>query len=103
MSLRERMEFKIWRNMWVGLFAAGVTLAGCGGTDQRATQKVETVQGLRLQKLQQQNITDELEAPGSVIAVSTAQVAARTMGTVMQVTAREGDAVKRGQVLAQLD
>src|SRR5208283_1252672 len=35
--------------------------------------------------------------------VSTAQVAARTMGTVLQVAVREGDTVKRGQVLAQLD
>lgn len=103
MRLKEKMGFKMWRFVWVGLFAAGVTLAGCGGANERAAQKVESVQGLHLQKLQQQTITDELEAPGSVIAVSTAQVAARTMGTVLQVTAREGDTVKRGQVLAQLD
>ena len=49
------------------------------------------------------SVADELEAPGNVIAVSTAQVAARTMGTVLQVTVHEGDYVKRGQVLAQLD
>lgn len=103
MSLMERMGHKMRLQMWMGLIAAGVTIAGCGGADERAAQKVESVQGLRLQKLQLQNIPDELEAPGSVIAVSTAQVAARTMGTVLQVTAREGDTVKRGQLLAQLD
>jgi multidrug efflux pump subunit AcrA (membrane-fusion protein) len=103
MSLMERMGYKIRPKIWVGLIAASVTAAGCGGAGERTTQKVESVQGLRLQKMQQQNITDELEAPGNVIAVSTAQVAARTMGTVLQVTAREGDIVKRGQVLAQLD
>jgi multidrug efflux pump subunit AcrA (membrane-fusion protein) len=68
-----------------------------------APQKVEVVSGLRLQKIQLQNVADEWEAPGSVIAVSTAQVAARTMGTVMRVDAKEGDAVKGGQLLAQLD
>jgi RND family efflux transporter MFP subunit len=103
MSLREGIGHQMRRKTWACLITAGVIVAGCGGKGERAAQKVETVQGLRLQKLQQQNITDELEAPGSVIAVSTAQVAARTMGTVMQVTAREGDTVKRRQVLAQLD
>jgi RND family efflux transporter MFP subunit len=103
MSLREKIGRQMRRKTWVCLITAGVIVAGCGGKGERAAQKVETAQGLRSQKLQQQTITDELEAPGSVIAVSTAQVAARTMGTVMQVTAREGDAVKRGQVLAQLD
>jgi RND family efflux transporter MFP subunit len=103
MSLMERMGYKMRPKIWVGLIAASVMAAGCGGAGERATQNVESVQGLRLQKIQQQDITDELEAPGSVIAVSTAQVAARTMGTVLEVTAREGDIVKRGQVLAQLD
>ena len=66
-------------------------------------QKVEIIQGLRVQKIRLQNVADELEAPGSVIAVSTAQLAARTMGTVLQVAVREGDSVKRGQLLAQVD
>jgi RND family efflux transporter MFP subunit len=81
----------------------GLLLAGCGGGTQTTTQKAEAVSGLRLQKVQLQSVGDELEAPGSVIAVSTAQVAARTMGTVLQVAVREGDTVKRGQLLAQLD
>jgi RND family efflux transporter MFP subunit len=85
------------------LIGAGVFVAGCRGENQRATQNIEVVAGLRVQKIQLRSVADELEAPGSVIAVSTAQVAARTMGTVMQVAVREGDFVKRGQVLAQLD
>lgn len=82
---------------------AAAMLTGCGGGVEKAAQKVEIVQGLRVQKVQMQVVPDELEAPGTVIAVSTAQVAARTMGTVQQVNVREGDTVTRGQVLAQLD
>jgi RND family efflux transporter MFP subunit len=85
------------------LIAAGMLAAGCGGGIESTPQKAEVVQGLRVQKMQLQNIAKELEAPGSVIAQSTAQVAARAMGTVLQVAVREGDNVKRGQVLAQLD
>jgi membrane fusion protein, multidrug efflux system len=93
----------MWRRLRIGLSAAGIIAVGCGGGNERAAQKSELVQGLRIQKIQLRKVADELEVPGSVIAVSTAQVAARTMGTVLQVMVREGDFVKRGQALAQLD
>jgi multidrug efflux pump subunit AcrA (membrane-fusion protein) len=93
----------MWQQMRFVLIAAAVFAASCGGGNDTTSQKVEVAQGLHVQKMQLQNVADELEAPGSVIAVSTAQVAARTMGTVLQVAVREGDTVKRGQILAQLD
>jgi multidrug efflux pump subunit AcrA (membrane-fusion protein) len=86
--------------LWMGLASLVI---GCGGGSEGPTQKVESVQGIRTAKIQIQTVPDEIAAPGSVIAASTAQVAARTMGTVLQVAAREGDTVKRGQLLAQLD
>ncbi len=103
MKITERVGKTMWRQVRFVLMAAGVFVAGCGGGTENTPRKTEVVQGLQVQKMQLQNVADELEAPGSVIAVSTAQVAARTMGTVLQVAAREGDTVKRGQVLAQLD
>jgi multidrug efflux system membrane fusion protein len=103
MSLTERVRKTMWQQMRFVLIAAAVFAASCGGGNDTTSQKVEVAQGLHVQKMQLQNVADELEAPGSVIAVSTAQVAARTMGTVLQVAVREGDTVKRGQILAQLD
>ncbi len=91
------------QGLQIVLIVVGMIAAGCGGGMENTTQKAEVVQGLRLQKMQLQNVANELEAPGSVIAQSTAQVAARTMGTVLLVAVRDGDNVKRGQVLAQLD
>jgi RND family efflux transporter MFP subunit len=91
-----------WR-IGMASLAWGMLIVACGGGTQTTPQKTEVVFGLRVQKVQFQSIQDELEVPGNVIAVSTAQVAARTMGTAVQVPAREGDTVKRGQVLAQLD
>jgi multidrug efflux pump subunit AcrA (membrane-fusion protein) len=103
MTLMERMEEPMHRGMRIVLIAAGIFVAGCGGGTGNTPQKTEIVHGLQVQKIQMQSVIDELEAPGSVISVSTAQVAARTMGTVLVVAVREGDSVKRGQVLAQLD
>jgi len=85
------------------ILGVGALLSGCGGERESKPPRLEIVQGLHVQRMQLQAVPDELEAPGTVIAASTAQVAARTMGTVVQVAAREGEAVKRGQLLVQLD
>jgi membrane fusion protein, multidrug efflux system len=91
------------QGLQIVLITTGMLAAGCGGAMESRPEKAEVVQGLHVQKMQPQNVADELEAPGSVIAQSTAQVAARAMGTVLRVAVREGDNVKRGQVLAELD
>jgi multidrug efflux pump subunit AcrA (membrane-fusion protein) len=91
------------QGLQIVLITTGMLAAGCGGVMESRPEKAEVVQGLNVQKMQKQNVADELEAPGSVIAQSTAQVAARAMGTVLRVAVREGDNVKRGQVLAELD
>src|SRR6516164_7596220 len=103
MRWRYGVSTRAGRLIEMALLASGMLFAGCGGKTQTAQQKAEVVSGLHMQKVQLRNVADELEAPGSVIAVSTAQVAARTMGTVLQVAVREGEIVKRGQLLAQLD
>jgi len=82
---------------------AAVALFGCNSSPQANAPPTEIVQGLRVQKVHLESVPDEIEAPGSVIAASTAQVAARSMGTVTRVAVREGDLVKRGQTLAQID
>lgn len=85
------------------LIAGGMSVIGCGGAHEINAPKPEEVQGLDIQKIRLRIVADELEVPGNVISVSTAQVAARTMGTVLKVAGKEGDLVKRGQLLAQLD
>jgi len=78
-------------------------LAGCGGSGKEQAQAAESVSGLRTERLQLQTVPDELEAPGTLRSVNTAPLTARVMGTVTGVHVREGDAVKRGQVLISLD
>ncbi|HVA71653.1 MAG TPA: efflux RND transporter periplasmic adaptor subunit [Candidatus Limnocylindrales bacterium] len=85
--------------LWIVVAA----LAGCGGSAPARPSPPETVSGLHVETLQQQSIPNNVEAPGTVIAVRSAQVAARVMGTVLEVTVHEGDRVRRGQLLVQLD
>ncbi|HXJ18186.1 MAG TPA: efflux RND transporter periplasmic adaptor subunit [Candidatus Polarisedimenticolia bacterium] len=83
--------------------AVALAIAGCGGGPKSRQRALPVAEGLRLEPARLQLVPDEIEAPGSVIAKATAQVASRTTGTVMQVAVREGDFVRGGQLLAQLD
>jgi len=85
-----------------GALLLAVMLTGCGGEKEQA-QAAESVSGLRTERIQLQAVPDEIEAPGTLRSVTTAPLAARVMGTVVDVHVREGDAVKRGQVLISLD
>ena len=103
MSRTDRTARAMRRGSQLLLVTAWSFSFGCGGAPENSSKTPEVVEGLQVKKTQLQVVADEWEVPGSVIAVSTAQVAARTMGTVFQVAVREGDTVKRGQLLAQLD
>ena len=103
MSRTDRTARAMRRGSQLLLVTAWSFSFGCGGAPENGSKTPEVVEGLQVKKTQLQVVADEWEVPGSVIAVSTAQVAARTMGTVFQVAVREGDTVKRGQLLAQLD
>jgi len=78
-------------------------LSGCGGKEEAKPAAAERVSGVRVEAVKLESFPDEIVAPGTVASATTAQVAARVMGTVTSVLVREGDAVKAGQVLVTLD
>jgi membrane fusion protein, multidrug efflux system len=91
------------REFLLALIPASVfVVAGCGGSPSRP-QAVPVAEGLHTETIQPQSVPNEIQAPGSVISTATAQLAARTTGTVLLVPVREGDTVRPGELLAQLD
>lgn len=50
-----------------------------------------------------QNITRDLEVVGNVESSQNVDIVARTAGVVVEVNVRQGDEVKKGQVLARID
>jgi RND family efflux transporter MFP subunit len=78
-------------------------LAGCSGSREVAGRPPETVRGLQVINVQQQTVPDTFAAVGTVHASRTAPLSSQVMGSVTAVNAREGDAVKHGQVLAIID
>jgi len=86
-----------------------VVVAGCGGSGRSeapsapAAQVAQKPVGVRAVTPTTKLEASVLQATGTVRAKQEAKLSAQAAGTLVRVTVNAGDAVKRGQVLAQLD
>ncbi len=95
----------------IGLYGAvllTVALAATGCSNKHEAGKAEnmpvvTVKGVTLETVKSAAIPDLLDVVGSVRARTSAVVSTRIPGTISVLRVREGDRVKKGQLLAQLD
>jgi RND family efflux transporter MFP subunit len=88
---------------FAALLALAAVLAACSGEKQETAAAPETVRGLSLLTLQPATVPDWTEAVGTVQAAQTATLSAQVVAEVREVRVREGDHVRRGQVLVVLD
>jgi RND family efflux transporter MFP subunit len=89
--------------------AAAVLLAlgGCGGQHGDNAKKTDVpapvVKGLLLETVSSAALPESVELVGTVRSRTSAVVSTRVPGTVSVLKVREGDRVRKGQLLAQLD
>jgi RND family efflux transporter MFP subunit len=83
--------------------AALAVLTGCSVERKVAASPPETVSGLHTVQLRQIELPDLLQATGTVRSWRTVPLAAQVMATVVAVNVREGDQVRRGQLLIVTD
>ncbi len=79
---------------------AALVLSGCQGEQRRGGQQTVPV---TVARAEERAVPFEISAPGTVEAINAVQVASQVSGIVTSVRFREGDEVKAGQVLYQLD
>lgn len=87
----------------LALSFAFLAVTACSRHRDTAATVPETVRDLQVVKLQEQTVPDTFAAVGTVHASRTAPLSAQMMGSITAVTVREGDTVKRGQVLVTID
>lgn len=89
---------KVW--VWIGLgvlVTAGlVTLGVMRGGQSRVTP-------VQYAKVRQEDITARVRAPGKIEPKTQVKVSADVMGKVVALPIKEGDRVRRGQLMLQLD
>ncbi|QOX80426.1 efflux RND transporter periplasmic adaptor subunit [Trichlorobacter lovleyi] len=85
------------------LTAVGLVLGGCSDTKHGVQAPPPAVSGLTVTAVKVSDLPETLDVVGTVRARTSALVSARISGTVSVLHVREGDRVRKGQVLGQLD
>lgn len=84
-----------------------LTVSGCSSKKHDAEKKESAaaivVKGATVETVNMAAMPETVEVVGTVRARTSAVVAARVSGTVSALMVREGDRVKKGQILARLD
>jgi RND family efflux transporter MFP subunit len=94
-------------NTLLATLMVSVFLGGCGSKPNESGQSKEVqqvvIKGILLETLTMTSVPETMEAVGTVRSRTSGMVAARIPGTISMFTVREGDRVKKGQLLARLD
>lgn len=93
---------KLYRTVPVLLLAATLSVLGCSSRKERVQHQPEVI-SLPLKAVAAAKLPNTFTVTGTVQASETAQLSAQMMGNITSILVREGDAVKRGQVLATID
>ena len=92
------MKNKKW--LWIGLAATLVVLVIVVGVMQSGGGKVTPVQ---LAKVEAQDITSRVRAPGKIEPRTQVKVSADVAGKITKLAVNEGQAVRKGDLMVQLD
>lgn len=86
----------------VGGMALLLLLISCS-KKPATSQQLPVVQGAKIETLQPTSVDDYYEAVGTVRARNSSVVAARIMGSIVALHVREGDTVRAGQTLIEIE
>lgn len=85
-----------------------VTLAfagtnSCAGKHEPTVTTGPMIQGVKIETVAQQPLDESYEAVGTVRAKTSSVVSSKVMGSIVAMRVREGDTVRAGQVLVEID
>lgn len=83
-----------------GMLLLSGVIVSCGSERSAETTAPETIGDVVVATAKRSEVSDRVEAIGTVRAAQTSQIASQIMGSVNEVQVREGDRVAAGQVLA---
>jgi HlyD family secretion protein len=86
--------------LWVILGVVVVAALVAANVAKNSRGKVETVQ---MALVRREDITSRVRAPGKIEAKTRVQVSADIMGRIVKLLVKEGDRVRKGQLMLQLD
>jgi len=92
------------KGRWVFLLSAlALAATSCGRREDAAAERASSPVRTRVETVAMTSVEETVEAVGTVRSRTTSVLSAKVMGHVLAVLVREGDRVRPGQVLVQLD
>jgi len=86
-----------------GIIALSAISAACGGKEEVSAEKPPLVTGVKVEKLVAAPVDDFYEATGTVRSKTTTVISSKIMGAVTSLRVREGDRVRAGQLLIEIE
>lgn len=87
----------------VSLVFLAILITSCGKKEEAIIEKPTVAQGLKIETVKLSPIEEVYEAMGTVRSKTTTVLSSKTMGNILSVHFREGDRVRTGQLLIEID
>jgi HlyD family secretion protein len=91
------------RRTKVGLIVGIIVLLAGGGIAWRITKKKHAATEVRFERVERRDLVSAVTASGKIEAKTSVDISADITGRIIQIAVREGDPVKKGQFLLQID
>jgi HlyD family secretion protein len=91
------------RGMKIGLIVGAVVITAGGVIAWQITKKKHAATEVRFEQVAKRDLVSAVTASGKIEAKTSVDISADITGRIIQIAVREGDAVKRGQFLLQID
>ncbi len=86
----------------ISIASLAIILASCKSKNE-AIEKPNTVRGAKIETIKLSPVEEEYEAVGTVRSKTTSVLSSKTVGNILAVYVREGDRVRKGQLLIETD
>src|SRR5215218_3996253 len=91
------------RGMKIGLAVVTLALIAGGGIAWQINKKKHAGTEVRLEQVSRRDLVSAVTASGKIEAKTSVDISADITGRIVDIAVREGDPVKRGQFLLQID
>jgi len=92
------------RKGWIiGLIFLVFLMTSCAKKEEAVVEKPTVLQGIKIETIKLSPVEEEYEAVGTVRSKATSVLSSKTVGQILTVHVREGDRVRTGQLLIEID
>ena len=93
------------RRKWVviSVVSLAMMITSCGKKEEAVIEKPATIEGVKIETIRISPVPEDYEAVGTVRSKTTSVLSSKTVGNILAVHVREGDRVRTGQPLIEID